>query len=474
MKNVDLLLINPPFHTRNGGGSFFPLGLGYIISSVEACGYSWGVIDCTKMINSFFENELEQFEKKLLVEIQKYTPLLIGVGPCITSQLKALKIISKCCMITFPSVPCIAGGPLATIEGQDWLFFEELSFDYIVKGDGEYAIPDAIKAAINTGNVANSKMLSNPNHSVINEISDINAIPFPHRGLSGKDFFSTRRVSSNYSRTQAAMITSRGCPYSCNYCVSGNLKRGKNVRKRSVNNIILEMEYLHKNHKINDIIFYDDCFFSNPKTISADVKLFCEALLCKDLHMTWQIELRPDILIGIGDEFIRLLESSGCRQINLGIEKVSSSGLRFLGKSNTIDALKKRNFRIRDISNIDLSGTFILGGGNETRNDIIQLINESKSLGLNFVHYNPLFVYPGTPLYNILFDNDRVWTDIIYNDILPWGEIVYENKDLNCSDLLDLVDFAYSEFYKNTEYAEQQMVADRFNIKCGGNRCENI
>jgi len=465
MENIDLLLINPPFHTRSGGGSFFPLGLGYIISSVVAHGYSWRTIDCTQMIHSFYEKDLHNFKEKLHVELQKYSPSIVGVGPCVTSQLRALKVISNCCKEVLPSIPIIAGGPLASIEGQEWLFFEDLCVDFIIKGDAEQAIPDAIKAIKDSGSAANSKLLSKPGYNFINEIKDIDSILFPYRGLSDGDTFSTRRSSFSSFQTQAAMITSRGCPYSCNYCVSGNLKGNGTVRKRSVHNIIQEMETLYRNYGINDVIFYDDCFFSSPQTASADVRLFCDALISKSFDMTWQIELRPDLLLALTDDSINLLENSGCRQISLGIEKVSSAGLKFLGKSDALAGLKQKNFHIREISKIELSATFILGGGNETRSDVIQLIEKSKCLGLSFAHFNPLFVYPGTPLYRHLFASDRSWADTIYNDILPWGEIIFENENLKRADLLELVDYAYSEFYKDTEYASQHMISDRFNIK---------
>lgn len=464
MNNIDILLINPPFHTRNGGGNFFPLGLGYIISSIKVYGYSYRVIDCTKMINSFFEEELNKFEEALLNELKGYTPLVIGIGPCITSQLRALKIISNCCKRIFPSIPTIAGGPLASIECQEWLFFDDLGINYLIKGDGELAIPNAIKSMKNNGNIENCKEISKRGYNYINRISDIDSIPFPCREIQNKNIFSTRRTGSH----QAAMIASRGCSYACNYCVSGNSKVNKTVRKRSINNILKEMEELNLKNGIDDIVFYDDCFFNNIKTASYEIESFCMAFIQKDIQMTWQIELRPDLLCSLSDDSILLLENSGCRQINIGIEKISDTGLKFLGKASDINGLKQKMQHIKDISKIKLSATFILGGEAENRNDILQLVEASKTFGLDFAHYNPLFVYPGTPLYNDTFDNAKAWVNAINKDSLPWGEIVYENENLKTTDLLELVDYAYTEFYKNTEYAAQQMVIDRFNIKNGG------
>lgn len=465
MENVDLLLINPPFHTRNGGGNFFPLGLAYIISSVVAHGHTWAIIDCAKMIHSFHESELHKFEEKLLFELMQYSPLVIGVGPCITSQLRALKIISKCTRSLFPSIPIVAGGPLASIESQEWVFYDYLGIDYIVKGDGELAIPDAIKAIKDTGNISSSLMLSRRGYSFKNRIADIDSILFPYRELNNSNVFSTRRTHLVPFHSQAAMITARGCPYACYYCVSGNLKTNKKVRKRSINNIIQEIEDLYRNYGVTDIIFYDDCFFSNIKTAKTDIGLFCNALLFKDMHITWQMELRPDLLSSLDDDSVRLLEKSGCRQINIGIEKLSEAGLKFLGKAISLRGLREKIIHIKNISEIVLSATFILGGETETRADINQLINESKNLGLDYAHYNPLFIYPGTPLYKHVFSCDRAWVNIICNDNLPWGEIVFENDTLKRADLLELVNYAYREFYKDTKHHNNQMITDRFNLK---------
>lgn len=128
-KKVDLLLINPPFHMRNGSGKFFPLGLRYIISSVEQNGYSWAVIDCTEIIQSYRDDDLNKLSRELKRLLTGYDPLTIGIGPTITSQLRALKIISSACRDVFENTPIFAGGPFASIKNQEWFFFEELKIE---------------------------------------------------------------------------------------------------------------------------------------------------------------------------------------------------------------------------------------------------------------------------------------------------------------------------------------------------------
>lgn len=462
--SVDILLIIPPFHIRNGGGSFFPLGMGYIISELVSAGYSWEVINCTEIIESFFKSDLEKLSKELKESLLMYNPSIIGIGPCITTQVRALKIIAEICNELFPSIPIFSGGPLASIENQEWFFYEELGIKYIVKGDGEKAVVDAVRTIKEGKELSDCQFVSYEGYSYINFIEDINNIAFPYRNFKCNNRFSIRR--SNENKLQAAMIASRGCPYSCNYCVSGNLKHNNfSYRKRDIKNIIDEMQELNEKFGVNDIVFYDDCFFYNPKTVNNDVLTFCQSLDHRNIPLTWQIEMRPDVFCKLSAESIIALNKSGCRQISLGIEKISSEGLSFLGKKNCWPKLSTQIKNLKSFSDISISATFILGGENETVEDIFDLIEQTKGLQLDFAHYNPLFVYPGTPIYDMVFKNKKDWVSFILKDDLPWGEIIYETTVLDKNKLIELVDFAYQEFYKNTPYASQQMIIDRFNLK---------
>ena len=466
MDSVDVLFIIPPFHRRNGGGKIFPMGIGYLISSVESKGYSWGVINCTAMIESCYDDDLKVFDKMLRESLKEWNPLLIGVGPCITTQLKAIKVISNVCQNVLPQVPIYAGGPFASIVGQEEIFYNYLKIPYLIKGDGEEAIIDVISTIKAGGNIKQSKCISYSNHSIMNIVMNLDTIPFPYRNEDKADEFSLRRKNAmNSNKKIMPMIASRGCPYGCNYCVSGNMKKSQvPFRKRSYQNVVLEMKYIKREYNIDGIVFYDDCFFSDIKRINEDVKEFCELLKREGLCMEWQIEMRPDFFVLLDTEAVNSLQSAGCVQINLGIEKMSVSGLRFLGKQGNWKGLKQKIEIVKE-NGIKICATFILGGSNENESDIIELVQDAKKLSLDWAQFSPLFVYPGTPLYNQFFDTNIEWVETVLNDKLPWGEIVYENNYLSKERLIDLVDYAYAEFYKGTSHEKEQMVEDRFNIK---------
>lgn len=466
MKSVDVLFIIPPFHRRSGGGKIFPIGIEYIISSLEKEGYSWSVINCTEIIDSCYEEDLEILQEILGKILSDISPLVIGVGPCITTQLKALRIISKVCKKIHSKVPLFAGGPFASIEGQEKVFFDILEIKYLIKGDGEEAVADVIRTIKEGGSIVHSKCVSFRDRLVVNVIKDINTLPFPYRCIEEKDVFSLRRKNTLEQKEQImTMIASRGCPYGCNYCVSGNMKRSHiPFRRRTFKNIVSEMKFIKENYHVNNVVFYDDCFFSDKMQVNGEVKSFCELLINERVNMHWQIEMRPDFFILLKKPSVRKLVEAGCVQINLGIEKTSQKGLDFLGKEGNWEGLKGKIIEAKN-AGLKLCATFILGGEKESEEDIKKLVGDAKGLSIDFAQFNPLFVYPGTPLYNCLFSSNEDWVKKVLNDKLPWGEIIFENENLSKSELLRLIDYAYREFYKGTPYEDENMIKDRFNIK---------
>lgn len=58
------------------------------------------------------------------------------------------------------------------------------------------------------------------------------------------------------------MITSRGCPANCSFCVIRDLW-GKKARYRSAENVLLEIEHLIKTYNIKEIHFEDDNLTAN-------------------------------------------------------------------------------------------------------------------------------------------------------------------------------------------------------------------
>ena len=329
-KDVDILFIIPPYHKRNGSGSIFPLGIGAIMACLEQNNLSYDYINCTTIIDTLVPSELQRLDKELRNSLRHYNPILVGIGPCVSPGIKGIEIVARCCLDMFGSERVFAGGPLTMLPSQEWLFYKWLGLSYLIKGDGEEAVCEALEAVKSGQSLKKCGVVSFPEHSKINIIHDLDKLPFPKRPEIENYCFSERRRSFQDKAKTAHIVSSRGCPYHCSYCVSGNLKIP--FRKRSAESIVEEMNMLSTQYNVTDIVFYDDCFFTGVKTIHDEIDEFCTALERTELHLTWQFEIRPDILIEIKDDELLRICSLGCRQMNIGIEKTHENGASLFGK----------------------------------------------------------------------------------------------------------------------------------------------
>jgi len=252
-----------------------------------------------------------------------------------TSEVKALKVIADVCRSMFDAERIFAGGPLAGIPGQEWVFFDYLGLQYVIKGYGETAVVRALQT-----------------------------------------------VKGGQPLSKCAEVSRPGYLF---YCVSGSMSKQERFHKRSVKSIVDEMEFLQKTYHVNDVIFYDDCFFFKVSSTNQEIKNFRDELFRRDIHMSWQMEIRVDWLTHIDSNGVHMLEECGCRQINVGIEKTNPLGQEYLGKAFSVGAFVDAVRLVKRHSKIRIAGTFILGGGDENQERIM-----NRCIQRSWARFRPL------------------------------------------------------------------------------------
>jgi len=457
MDGVDLVLIHPPYHRRNGSGVIFPLGLGYIAAAAMESGFTVRIIDGARQCSSLRKDSLDQFRLWLSQELSASLPrLAIGIGPCTTSSVCSIKAISEVCKVVCPRIPLIYGGPLASIPGQERLFFEEFSASALVPGDGEYAVCGLLSALQRNVSLETVKHIVTPGSTIMtcNVVNDLDALPFPYRETGGYRLSVRRDL---FRPPFATVVASRGCPYTCPFCMSGLLRKG-HYHRRSLPTVIEEIMQLQSQHNVRTVVFYDDTFFPSPNSLSADVQFVVQSFKTLTEPIYWEIEMRPDILIALEPHLAKQLFHVGCRQINVGIEKGWHKGGQTLGKGVSPEEIRTAIEKIREsVPLMRFTGTFILGGPDETKETIRETVDFAISLGLLFAHFYPLEVYPGTALFAQTYSgvDPLWWYEQVMKDDLPWGEIVYEGGDLDRDELLRCVAEAYKRFYQHPDWHDQ-------------------
>ena len=217
------------------------------------------------------------------------------------------------------------------------------------------------------------------------------------------------------------IMTSRGCPYNCEFCCVTNLF-GKKIRHIPIENIVKDIQ----NSGAKNFMFLDDNIIGHPKYAKALFKAI------KPLKIRWVGQASVSLLVG-DDELMQLAAESGCKALFFGIESVSLEQLQLMRKAlkeigQLEDALKK----IKKMG-ILIHASVVFGFDNDTKeifNETVQFLIKNK---VSTVSFNVLTPYPGTKIYEDLKNENRLTTtDWSYYD---HNTVVFKPKNMTCYDL---------------------------------------
>jgi anaerobic magnesium-protoporphyrin IX monomethyl ester cyclase len=205
--------------------------------------------------------------------------------------------------------------------------------------------------------------------------------------------------------------TSRGCPYSCDFCVVP-LHHGHKFRERAPSVLVDEIARAKREHGIEYFYLWGDTVTLNAKTFSQ----FCDELIARDLGVQWFANARADNLVDI--EFVKRLRKSGCWMLSMGIESESDAVRKDMMKK-----LERQKIQLA-FNNLRAAGIksfafFIYGYPGETPESMEQTTRYAVELDADFANFYPAVPYPGTELFNkarrdgLLTTDD--WTKMEYS-----------------------------------------------------------
>jgi len=195
------------------------------------------------------------------------------------------------------------------------------------------------------------------------------------------------------------IMTTRGCPYHCDFCCVTDLF-GKKIRHVPVENIVRDI----KESGAKNFMFLDDNIIGHPKY----AKELFNAI--KPLKIKWVGQASVSILVN-DDELIRLAAESGCKALFFGLESVSVDQLKTMRKAiKEIEQLENAIIKIKKMG-ILIHASMIFGFDNDTKetfNDTVKFLIKNK---VSTVSFNILTPYPGTKTYQDLKAEGRLLTD---------------------------------------------------------------
>lgn len=201
------------------------------------------------------------------------------------------------------------------------------------------------------------------------------------------------------------IMTTRGCPYNCDFCCVTNLF-GKKIRHIPIENVVRDIQ----ESGATNFMFLDDNIIGNPKYAKELFKAI------KPLKIKWVGQASVSLLIN-DDELMQLAAESGCKGLFFGIESISEEQIKTMRKSiKEIENLEKALRKIKKMR-ILIHASMVFGFDNDTKeifNDTVQFLTRNK---VSTVSFNILTPYPGTKTYLDLKNEDRlITTDWRYYD----------------------------------------------------------
>ncbi len=207
-----------------------------------------------------------------------------------------------------------------------------------------------------------------------------------------KDFSS---ISKKQMFNLVPVLTTRGCPYNCDFCCVSDIF-GKKIKHIPIENAVRDIV----ESKAKNFIFLDDNIISNRKYAR---ELF-NALI--PLKINWIGQ--SSISFANDTEMMKLAAKSGCRGLFIGLESVMENEVKNLKKlSNDIRETEKSLKKIRKMK-IIIMASVIFGFDEDTPDIFEKTLKFLRKNRISIASLNILTPYPGTKTFDDLKKQNRL------------------------------------------------------------------
>jgi radical SAM superfamily enzyme YgiQ (UPF0313 family) len=362
--------------------SHYPLSLAYIHAYLEQKKHEVK----TLFLNDFPHEDCYQKVKETL---HHFKPEVVGLNVLTNNRVSSYFLIEYIHK-HHPNIRIVIGGVHTTIMHEQLL--SKYPYLIAVIGEGEitlatllekFAKNEPINDVLGVSFYKDNKLITTPPRPLVD---NLDLLPFPKH-----------EAFLNPSRTRACLLTSRGCPFNCSFCVLDVISK-RRVRFRSVISVINEIEYLMKaNPNLDEVWLHDDVFLiDNNRAID-----FCNEIIKRKIKLNFVCSARFKPL---SQELVRKLEQAGFITVLFGLESGDPKILKAAGKQITQDDVLHA-IKLFANSKIEVRTFLIVGLYGENSSSVKKTINLVKKIQrIKYIYFPDIGIcaaFPGTQIYSL-------------------------------------------------------------------------
>lgn len=354
------------------------LGLAYLASSIRK--NLPGIKFSFRIVN-----------KNILSEANKFHPHLIGLSTFSPSFQYAIHYINE---FAVREIPIILGGP--HISALPHCLPKNATA--AVLGEGEVTFTELVKTALD-GPLTPSKLSSIKGIAFWDKDTLIETEARPR--IQNLDILSLPARDLIPIHPYTSMITSRGCPYRCTFCITSPF--WDTVRYHSPEYVGDEVEMLVQKFKVKFISFYDDLFIGKQERLAEIIHILEKrGLLGK---ISFSCNARADL---INDKLIWLLVRLGVKYVTMGLESGDDETLKYLKGEDITVSQNQHAIQILQKNGVKINAYFIIGSPLETQEKLDRTYNFIRKANIDLISVNCLTPFPGTPVWEYAKENGFV------------------------------------------------------------------
>lgn len=414
-----------------------PLGMVYLAALLREKGYEAKFIDA---------NILNLTREEIIKQLKEFRPdyvLYNGITDNLQHTISWIRGIKE-----EYNKPVIIGGPHMEIYPKETLTHE--CIDYGVVGDGWETLPELLEALEVNRNLKDIKGLVYREDGMIvmtetrPKTVSLEDVPFPARDLLQNDKYDT--VLSK-ARPITIMITALGCPFKCTYCCTDT-----NLRARSAEHIVAEVEECVNRYGIKEIEFYDETFTVNKKKMNR----FLDLVEQKKLEFYWSVRTRVDC---VDKQLLGRMSENGCIRINFGIESGDEDVLKAINRNMSIDTIREA-VRWSKEAGIMTFGFFMIGLPQDTKESIGKTLDLMLELDLDFMQLNKFTMLPNSEIYEDYKKETGMdfWRDYTLGKV-TLDDLKRDYLQITDEELDEYLERGYRQFYYRPKYILKKLIA---------------